>query len=314
MATNTLIQIKRTTISGRPANTTTLTNAAELALNLPDGIMYSTNGTVVFEIGANLTSQAVTNLIFVGNSTVNAVVNSTSIKVSNSTSNSLFAIPLATDWSAGTKYLNANGSWATPAGAGGSPGGSNTHVQFNDSGAFGGDAGLVFDKVNDILFSGNSVWVGNSTVNNVMLPVSLKISNSTSNIALTVPAAADVTGGVKYLNANSSWVSPVAGANTQIQYNNSGAFAGDALHTWDQSTSIATYGNSTINATVAAITAVIKLANSTSNIAISIPAAADRTGGVKYLNANGIWATPAGGSSGPSIGLINMLIAGAITP
>jgi hypothetical protein len=36
-------------------------------------------------------------------------------------------------------------------GAGGTPGGSNTQVQFNDSGAFGGDGGMVFDKTNDIL-------------------------------------------------------------------------------------------------------------------------------------------------------------------
>jgi hypothetical protein len=36
-------------------------------------------------------------------------------------------------------------------GAGGTPGGSNTQVQFNDVGAFGGDTGLVWDKTNDIL-------------------------------------------------------------------------------------------------------------------------------------------------------------------
>jgi len=34
---------------------------------------------------------------------------------------------------------------------GGTPGGSDTQVQFNDGGAFGGDAGLVFDKTTDAL-------------------------------------------------------------------------------------------------------------------------------------------------------------------
>lgn len=62
------IQIKRTSVSGRAANTTTLTNPGELALNLPDGIMYSTNGSVVFEIGANNTNAQVT-----GTLTVNAI-------------------------------------------------------------------------------------------------------------------------------------------------------------------------------------------------------------------------------------------------
>lgn len=63
---NNRIQIKRTSVSGRAANTTTLTNAGELALNMTDGIMYSTNGSVVFEIGANTTNSRVTNNLTVG--------------------------------------------------------------------------------------------------------------------------------------------------------------------------------------------------------------------------------------------------------
>jgi hypothetical protein len=67
MATNT-IQIKRTSVSGRAANSSTLTNPGELALNMTDGIMYSTNGTSVFEIGANNTNQRVSGIL-----TVNAI-------------------------------------------------------------------------------------------------------------------------------------------------------------------------------------------------------------------------------------------------
>lgn len=51
----------------------------------------------------------------------------------------------------GTLTDNGDGS-ATLAIGGGTPGGSNTQVQFNDSGAFGGDAGLVYNKVSDTLF------------------------------------------------------------------------------------------------------------------------------------------------------------------
>lgn len=36
-------------------------------------------------------------------------------------------------------------------GGGGTPGGSNTQVQYNDGGAFGGDAGLTFNEATDIL-------------------------------------------------------------------------------------------------------------------------------------------------------------------
>ena len=46
---NNLIQIKRTSVSGRAANTLTLPNAGELALNMTDGILYSTNGQNVFD-------------------------------------------------------------------------------------------------------------------------------------------------------------------------------------------------------------------------------------------------------------------------
>lgn len=48
------------------------------------------------------------------------------------------------------KFLTTDGtntSWATVSG-GGSPGGADTNVQFNDSGAFGGNANFVFDKTN----------------------------------------------------------------------------------------------------------------------------------------------------------------------
>ena len=66
---NNLIQIKRTSVSGRAANTTTLSNPGELALNMTDGILYSGNGSVVFEIGANTTNTRVT-----GNLTINTIV------------------------------------------------------------------------------------------------------------------------------------------------------------------------------------------------------------------------------------------------
>lgn len=71
---NNRIQIKRTSVSGREANTTTLTNPGELAINMTDGIMYSTNGTVVFAIGANLINQKIT-----GNLTVKAIIANSSL-------------------------------------------------------------------------------------------------------------------------------------------------------------------------------------------------------------------------------------------
>jgi hypothetical protein len=45
-----------------------------------------------------------------------------------------------------TKFLREDATWAVPAGAGGTPGGANTNIQYNDSSAFGGDANLTWNK------------------------------------------------------------------------------------------------------------------------------------------------------------------------
>lgn len=47
-----------------------------------------------------------------------------------------------------TTYLRADGTWGTPPGV---PGGSDTQVQFNDAGSFGGDADLTWNKTTNLL-------------------------------------------------------------------------------------------------------------------------------------------------------------------
>ena len=65
-------QVKRTTVSGRTPNTTNSGNSqyidtGELALNLTDGKMFSSNGTVQFEVGANVSILHVTNEVQIDN-------------------------------------------------------------------------------------------------------------------------------------------------------------------------------------------------------------------------------------------------------
>jgi hypothetical protein len=62
------IQIKRTAISGRTPNTTNAANtsyidAGELAVNLTDQKLYSSNGTASFEVGSNLASLSVGSIV-----------------------------------------------------------------------------------------------------------------------------------------------------------------------------------------------------------------------------------------------------------
>lgn len=107
-------QIKRTTTTGRTPNTTNAANstyiaAGELAINLTDDKLFSSDGTNLIEIGSNLSSLSVTgntvvaqinatslyvganvNLtttnIFVGNTTVNVNITSTGATWANATS------------------------------------------------------------------------------------------------------------------------------------------------------------------------------------------------------------------------------------
>lgn len=99
---NNRIQVKRTSVSGRTANTTAPSNsqyiaAGELALNMPDGILYSSNGSSLIVVGANVVNQNIT-----GNLTVKAVIANGSIGSAGQT-------------------LSSNGSavyWATLSGTG----------------------------------------------------------------------------------------------------------------------------------------------------------------------------------------------------
>ena len=68
MANENKFQIKRTSTTGRTPNTTNSANsryidAGELALNLTDGKMFSSNGSVAFEIGSNVNTITVNKIV-----------------------------------------------------------------------------------------------------------------------------------------------------------------------------------------------------------------------------------------------------------
>lgn len=91
-----------------------------------------------------------------------------------------------------TTVLYGNGVWATPSGGGGTPGGSNTQIQFNDSGSFGGSAALTFDTASNTFAVGGalsanmaSLTVGNSTSNVIISNNSVDIGNSTANVVIS---------------------------------------------------------------------------------------------------------------------------------
>jgi len=121
------------------------------------------------------------------------------------------------------------------AGGGGStsPGGSDTQVQFNDGGAFGGDAGLVYDKTTNKLTAGGDV--------------ELNDGGSFTTTLQTVTPTANRT--ISFPNATGT-VALVAGSSGQLVVNQSGAYAGVANSSVDNATGNVTLGSrfiSTVN-------------------------------------------------------------------
>ena len=106
---NNKFQLKRTSVSGRTPNTTSSSNtsfidAGELAVNLTDKKLYSSNGSAYFEVGANLTSLSVTNgaIIVANNST-------TALRVTQEGTGNAIVIEDSTNPDSSPFVVSANG-------------------------------------------------------------------------------------------------------------------------------------------------------------------------------------------------------------
>lgn len=97
----------------------------------------------------------------------------------------------------------------TGAGGGGTAGGSDTQIQFNDGGAFGGDSGLVFNKTTNKLTAGGDIELNDGG----SFTTTLQTVTPTANRTISLP---DATGTVGL----------VSGSSGQVIYNSSGAYAG----------------------------------------------------------------------------------------
>jgi len=161
-----------------------------------------------------------------------------------------------------------NLSWAAGGGGGGNgtPGGNTTEVQFNDNGVFGASANFTFNPFSYVLtvptLYSNAVSIANTiTVNtsanvsnttlnyNTVVNGTLNASN-TSNVNLGSVANLHIQGGTNgYVLAtdgtgNLSWTAggggggngTPGGSNTQIQYNDAGAFGGSSYLTFNEAT------------------------------------------------------------------------------
>jgi hypothetical protein len=212
-----------------------------------------------------------------------------------------------------------NGAWTDMVGGiGGSPGGADTQIQFNDSGAFGGSANLTWNGTSlsvspDIdsthIIGKNKLWslaadyatwshFDHSSVTNYAIAqdstgktlintpsgdnITFRVGNTTkwtlnssghlvgaANTYLALGSIADPdpagANGILYYNStnnkfrayeNGAWVDIIGGGGTpggsdeQIQYNSSGAFAGSANLTYDQTQLAVSYEDATTDSVV----------------------------------------------------------------
>ena len=91
-----------------------------------------------------------------------------------------------------------NLTWGAAGGGGGTPGGTNTQIQFNDAGSFGGNAGLTFNKSNTTLTANNFIATSTANLGNVSNVI---ITGGSNNYVLKT----DGTG-------NLSWVAQGGGS------------------------------------------------------------------------------------------------------
>jgi hypothetical protein len=99
-----------------------------------------------------------------------------------------------------------------PGGGGGTPGGSDTQVQFNDGGAFAGDADLTWNSSTNVLGVGGDITLDDGGA----YTTTLQTITPTAARTISFP---DATGTVAL----------VGGSSGQVLYNNAGAVAGGNL-------------------------------------------------------------------------------------
>ena len=274
-----LIQIKRSLTGATPGS---LANG-ELAYTANGDVLYiGSNGAVVPISGKRNPGVLTANQALVANSTsgIDKVI------VANLVPTSVYA-----NGSFGTdgQLLTSNGStvfWNTPAP---SVVGSNTQIQFNDSGALGADAGLTYNKLTDTLTTNTVVansFLATSLVNSAVLSVgSAVVGNSTGVFTTgTVNAAVHSVG--------SSVVANSTGVFTTGTVNGSIVSVGSAVI----SNSLGTFTTGTVNgATISVGSAVVAnaLGLYTTGLvnALTVNASVHSVGTDVIANSSGVYTT-----------------------
>jgi hypothetical protein len=219
------------------------------------------------------------NLLSSGQLSIGGAVTAVSVGASGlvqgGTINSPGAITGASFSTAGNvtgNYFIGNGSALT--GISASPGGSPYQFQYNNSGAFGGVPNTNYYSGNGTIEMALTKFEATGTSGIITVPgtagyVSVVGNVISGNVVTTgtVSATGNITG--SYIFGNGSALTGITstatagGSNTQIQYNNANAFAGNSAMTFNNTTGTITLGNITTNTNQIQTVAAIDPANAT---------------------------------------------------
>jgi hypothetical protein len=180
---------------------------------------HVTMNALAFNVEGNTVMNATT--FAVGNSTVNVVINSSSLAVAGVNA------ALITNRAAASTYARGKFNFiqgdnvtidisddsvggqvnvtiaATTVDGSGIVAGSNTYIQFNNSGQFGGNAGFTYSKATNTVNIANTLTVNNVTTNNYIYPQSiLSTAFAFANVTSTGPDQIDSFVMATYRSAN----------------------------------------------------------------------------------------------------------------
>jgi hypothetical protein len=296
------IQIKRSATAATPVS---LANG-ELAFTSNGNVLYigSPNGSIVPIGGARFPGVLTANQALVANTTsgIDKVI------VANLVPTSIWA-----NGAAGTlgQVLTSNSSggvyWSTPSA---SVSGSNTQVQFNDSGSLAGDADFTFDNTT------NKLSVANAAV------TSTTVSSNTTTGALTVAGGLGVNGRINVTDIAIGNASVYASVNNTVMSTNNlfatGAVNGSVLSVGSSviANSSGLFTTGTVNGDILSVGTSFK-ANTTqvvigSGVGLSANGSLGTAGQVLHSNGTSVyWDTDDGSVTSVSTG--NGLTGGPIT-
>ena len=226
------------------------------------------------------------------------------------------ALPTLSNNQASTLRCDSSGRLvATGGGSGGSPGGSDTQVQFNDGLSFGGNAAFTFNKTTGAITATGAATLGSAILGTPLAVTSggtgasatatsgryLKGDGSVWNTSSGSASGTGACGAGEFVNALNSDAAPTCdtpaaggtpgGADTQVQFNDGGAFGGNAAFVFNKTTGAITATGAIAAGSIVPTTPLVVTSGGTG-------ASTTATSG-RYLKGNGtVWGTSTGAASG----------------